>query len=112
MRMLLTLPLAALLIGCGSASKTDTHTSGAPAAAAAKTVTIRDFKYGPTLAVSTGTKVTWVNADKAPHTVTGSGLKLGTLTKGQRRSFTFTKAGTYAYVCDFHPFMHGTVIVH
>lgn len=103
MRMLLTLPLAALLIGCGGA-----HNDKAIKAA---TVTIRDFKYGPALHVATGTAVTWVNRDSAPHTVTGPGLKLGTLAKGQRRSFTFSKAGTYSYVCLFHPFMHGTVVV-
>lgn len=86
-----------------------------PAAATsttAKAVAVRDFKYLPTpLTVSVGTKVTWTNEDSAPHTVTGDGLKLGDLMKGGAKSFTFTKAGTYAYVCEFHPFMKGTVVV-
>jgi len=101
--MLLTLPLAALLIGCGSAHKDTTATKAA-------TVPIKSFKFGPALHVAAGTTVTWVNDDNAPHTVTGRGISL-TLKHGQRGSFTFSKPGTYAYVCQFHPFMHGTVVV-
>ena len=104
--MLLTLPLAALLIGCGSASKTHHETRAASA-----TVTIRNFKFGPTLHVAAGTTVTWVNADTAPHTATGKGFDTGTLAQGQRKSVTFSKTGTYPYVCQFHPFMHGTIVV-
>lgn len=111
MRMLLTLPLALLaLAGCGGGGHTTTTTPTATKTAAS-VVTIKDFKYGAPLKVAAGTKVTWVNTDNAPHTVTGPGLKLGTLTKGQRKSFTFTRKGTYDYVCDFHPFMHGEVVV-
>ena len=26
-------------------------------------------------------------------------------------TITFTKAGTYRYICLVHPFMHGTIVV-
>jgi plastocyanin len=103
MRMLLTLPLTLLLIGCGSDSKTDT--------AVTKTVAIHDFKFGPAITVAPGAKVTWTNADSAPHNVVGDAFKTKDLQKGDSDTVTFAKAGSYDYVCKFHPFMKGTVIV-
>ncbi|MCW2991801.1 MAG: Amicyanin-alpha [Solirubrobacterales bacterium] len=113
MRMLLTIPLTALLIGCGSDSNTD-KAGTAPAstpAASAKTVTIADFKFGAPLTVAKGTTVTWTNSDSAPHNVVGDGFKTADLTKGKSDTVTFAKAGTFDYVCTFHPFMKGTVVV-
>ena len=37
-----------------------------------------------------------------------TGLPLG---KAKPLKVTFTKAGTYSYICSIHPFMHGTVVV-
>jgi plastocyanin len=103
MRILLVVSLAALTVaGCGGAAKPSP----------AHSVSIRDYRYLPaTLSVAAGTKVTWTNLDASPHTVSGPGLMLGTLRKGDSRSLTFTRPGTYAYVCDFHPFMHANVVV-
>lgn len=105
--MPLTLPLIAVIAGCGGGASNSS--AGHPAAP--KTVTIADFKFGAPVTVPVGTKVTWVNRDRAPHTATGTGFDTGTLTRGQRASHVFAKAGTYAYVCQLHPFMRGTVIV-
>jgi hypothetical protein len=33
------------------------------------------------------------------------------LNQGQSASHTFTTPGTFAYTCQIHPFMHGTVVV-
>lgn len=98
MRILLTVPLAVLLIGCGSEDTT-------------ATVRIADFRFGDPVTVSTGTPVTWENADKAPHNVVGDGFKTEDLESGDRDSVTFDRAGTYDYRCTFHPFMKGRVIV-
>lgn len=129
MRMLLTLPLAALAFaGCGSESNTNTAGGGASAPPAASTpaasepaskpasgpqeVRIADFKFVPaTLEVPVGTRITWTNEDDAPHNAIGPGLKTKDLRKGQSDTVTLTKPGTYSYVCTFHPFMKGTVIV-
>ena len=89
--------------------------AAAPTAAGPEKVEIKDFDYGPAkLSVATGTKVTWTNADAANHTVTfdtGAKENLGNQPKGKSVSMTFTKAGTFAYHCDYHPNMHGTVVV-
>ena len=76
--------------------------------------TIADYSFSPaTITVSVGDTVTWTNQGKQPHTATASdgSFNTGTLHTGQSASHTFTKAGTFAYICSIHPFMHGTVVV-
>jgi LPXTG-motif cell wall-anchored protein len=81
-------------------------------AAAASSVTIRDFSFGPAaITVHAGDTVTWVNDGPTDHTATGSGFDTGTLSKGQSGSHTFASAGTFSYHCSLHPFMKGTVTV-
>ena len=110
-RLPLALALPLLLAGCGGSEK--------PAAAAAvtpATVSIQSFKYKPaTVHVKAGGRVTFVNRDTAGHTATftagPSKLDTDRLEKGERAALTFPKAGRYAYVCAFHAFMKGDVIV-
>jgi plastocyanin len=76
--------------------------------------TIADYSFTPaTLTIHVGDTVTWTNNGPAPHTATANNgsFNTGTLQKGQSASHTFTQAGTYAYICTIHPFMHGTVVV-
>ena len=78
------------------------------------TVSIKGFAFNPPNAtVAPGTTVTWVNDDQAPHTATANdgAFDSGTLQPGQSYSFVFDKPGTYAYICDLHPFMKGSVVV-
>lgn len=81
------------------------------------TVTIKDFAFNPgNTTVKVGTKVTWTNEDSVSHTVTADNPSSdapasGNIAKGQSYSFTFTKAGTYAYHCTPHPYMKATVTV-
>jgi len=79
-------------------------------------VQIASFKYAPpTVTVKRGGTVTWTNEDKAQHTATvkdGTGFDTGTLETGKSKPVTFDKAGTFACICEFHPFMKGTVVVH
>jgi len=77
-------------------------------------VTINNFAFGPVaLKAKVGQKVTWTDAQMGVrHTVTAnSGAFNHLLTPGTSFSFTFMKAGTYAYHCNIHPTMHGTVVV-
>ncbi len=56
----------------------------------------------------------WTNQDTDAHTVssdTGAWTESGTLATGTSFSHTFTKSGTYAYHCAFHPFMTAVVVV-
>ena len=90
-----------------------------PAVAEDARVTVRpDRSYGPaTVLITPGDHVTWFFVDPAEfHTVSDrTGLVL--FESGARRagnaefSYTFDAAGTYAYYCQFHLGMVGTVLV-
>src|SRR5215211_3201315 len=72
------------------------------------------YAFSPkTISVSVGDTVIWDNRSSASegHTVTGDGLDSGTLKQGDDYSFKFRKAGTFKYLCEFHPSMKGTVKV-
>jgi plastocyanin len=89
-------------------------TLAAPAVAATHQVQIADSAFGTaTLTVRVGDTVTWNNADDRPHTVTSQdgAFDSGNLDEGASFSFTFSEAGTYAYLCEYHPDMRGTIIV-
>ena len=119
--------LTALVIAVGSALivflKGDPATTAATSppstqttnggSAANVTVQIANYKFAPpSITVKAGTQVTWTNTDSSPHTATSpNAFDTGSLNKGQSKTVTLSKPGTYAYVCQFHPFMHGTVTV-
>ncbi|MBV9232417.1 MAG: cupredoxin domain-containing protein [Candidatus Eremiobacteraeota bacterium] len=89
-----------------------------PASAAARTaapeVRILDDAFVPrTLMVQPGESVAFVNDDDDAHTVTandGSFDSKGLDSHGVWRH-AFPKSGTYAYFCQLHPFMKGTIVV-
>jgi plastocyanin len=85
-----------------------------PSSPSMPTVTIKDDAFAPArLTISAGQTVTFVNQDDDAHTVTStSGWfdSKGLDTNGVWRH-TFSKAGTYAYFCELHPFMKGTIVV-
>ncbi|MFK0282426.1 cupredoxin family copper-binding protein [Streptomyces sp. NPDC090499] len=79
-------------------------------------VAIKNFAFAPaTLKVPVGTTVTWTNQDTEAHTVTsteaGGPLHSAALGTHASYSHTFTRPGTYAYLCTIHPFMTATVEV-
>lgn len=103
----------------GTTSTVDTSTSVAP-----NTVNIvgleAPFFTPNTLNVKAGTTVTFVNTDGNSHTVTS--VKSGTtdpdgifdsgiIKVGKTFTFTFSKPGTYQYICTIHTHMRGTIIV-
>jgi plastocyanin len=79
------------------------------------TIVISNFAYGPSsLTVAPGTKITVMNKDQAPHTVTANdkSFDTGTISGGQQGEMTApTKPGTYPYTCTIHQYMTGTLIV-
>src|SRR6202034_4703906 len=88
--------------------------ANAELSAAAAVVKIDNFVFGPqTLTVPVGTTVTWTNNDDIPHTsVSTEGVfKSKVLDTDEKFSYTFTKAGTYAYYCTIHPKMTGQIVV-
>src|SRR6266567_3755836 len=90
-------------------------TTAPPAAPVASTsVTIKGFAFSPAaITVKVGTTVTWTNMDQDAHTVTAKDSTFGSqaLNTGASFKFTFTKAGTYNYLCTIHPFMTAMVVV-
>ena len=116
--LLAALAGAALLAGCGDDDGATSKPTGTASADAKTTATIKivDFVYDPTPAtVKAGEKIAIPNADAAPHTITDSGsgkaFDSGTITGKATGSLTIAKAGTYAYICEFHPFMKGEITV-
>jgi plastocyanin len=84
------------------------------AAAASTGVTIKNFAFAPaSTSIHVGDTITWTNQDVTAHTATASdgSFNTGNINKGKSASHTFTKAGTFAYICSIHPSMHGTVVV-
>ena len=63
--------------------------------------------------VKVGDTVRFVNKDEIAHTATADGnVRLGDAATPARRSTSRpTKAGTFSYVCLFHPGMTGTINV-
>ena len=91
-----------------------TTPTGAAAPVAANAVSIENFAFSPgDVTVSVGTTVTWTNNDQEAHTVTADDHSFGSppLSPGDKYYFTFTKPGTYHYLCTIHPFMTATVVV-
>ena len=85
-------------------------------AGSSKTVAVKNNAFSPTsVAIAKGGKVTWKwTQGGVPHNVTpasgGAGSKTSSK-KGYTFTKTFTKAGTFKYVCTIHSSMKVTVKV-
>lgn len=89
-------------------------TPAPPPPPGAITVSMRDNVFEPRVAsVRTGTTVVWRNNGTLRHTATSSdGLfDSDLLRSGEAFSTTFTRPGTFAYVCAIHSGMSGVVEV-
>ena len=110
--LLVVLSLVAIPFGGNDTSGSQTAAGGSAISGA---VVIKDFKYAPeNTTVKAGTKITWTNGDSAKHTSTSTEEGLfttDTLDKGQSKSVTLDKPGTYEYFCQFHEFMTATITV-
>lgn len=71
------------------------------------------------MAIQIGTTVDFLNSDTVQHNVfwtavgndKKAGHNLGTWPKGEKRSFTFDKAGVAPVLCNVHPDMGGYIVV-
>ena len=80
---------------------------------AVSTVEILDFAFGPQdVQVLVGGQVTWTNSDDQQHTATAAGaFDAEAIQPGASATVVFDTAGSFPYICSFHPFMTGTVTV-
>ena len=85
-----------------------------PSATAQAAVDTKNFAYMPSeISVAAGTTVVFKNSDSVAHTVsaTDESFDSGDMAPGASWSHLFAKAGTYTYLCTYHRYMQGTVIV-
>jgi plastocyanin len=105
--LMLPLALATVLVLHPTRAKSEDKAS-------ALEVRVDNFTFGPaTLTVPVNSTVTWINKDDLPHVIASNdGLfKSKALDTEDKYSYTFTKAGTYAYFCSIHPKMVGKIVV-
>jgi plastocyanin len=116
--------VAALAVGALGASfgiAEGVWSSPAKAAPPAPTVKVVDSPdpsqpkgYDPAdITVKVGQAVNWVNTGNEAHTVTAddNSFDSGSKAHGESWSYTFAKAGTFAYHCTPHPWMKAVVKV-
>jgi plastocyanin len=98
------------LFGCGGDDSEPA--SAAPAASGGAAVEMVDNAFEPKdLTVNVGDTVTWTNGGQLAHTATGEGFDSGSVAAGETFEWTAEQAGTFDYVCTFHPGMEGTITV-
>jgi plastocyanin len=91
-----------------------TAVSTMPVRAVDMEVNIDNFAFTPKeLTVKAGTTIVFRNRDDIPHSVVGSKGEFHSkaLDTDESFSFTFAKAGSYAYSCGLHPRMQGRIVV-
>jgi plastocyanin len=112
--------------GCSSSSSPSSHgVTAAPSPTstsssttlAADTIVIQNFEFHPAnTVVAPGATVTVINEDSVTHTVTSTAtpkaFDTGHVAGITATTFTApSKAGSYPYICQIHPYMHGTLTV-
>ena len=111
--------LAIGLAACSSSSKNNTSPSattapsGSNSAAGPDTITIQNFKFS-SITVKPGATVTVKNMDSTTHTNTADKgqWNTGDIDAGSSKTFTApTTPGSYAFHCNIHNFMTGTLTV-
>lgn len=81
------------------------------------TIVIEGMQFTPTrLTIRPGDSVTWVNKEIVAHTATTPAsakrpFDSGMLAVGQSWTRSFTAAGSYDYICTYHPTMTGVIEV-
>ena len=83
------------------------------------TVAILNYEFNPeSIAIKSGTTITWVNLDIVAHTVDSGThenpadlFESGSLKQNETFSYTFNEPGTFTYTCRIHPSMSGTITV-
>lgn len=76
-------------------------------------IEIKDFAFPADITIEAGSSVRWRNADPVSHTVTAvdGGFDSGRIEPGSTFDQVFAEPGVFAYSCQFHPAMTGTITV-
>jgi plastocyanin len=114
MRDLTSRPLTRLAAAIAACAALALGLAAASTASSEVGVTIVSRAYQPpALTIKAGQTVTWTNRGFTPHTVTALGgeFSSGRLNVGESFKVTFSTPGAFAYKCEIHPSMRGTVTV-
>jgi plastocyanin len=99
--------------GLGFAALAMSLGSSAALAKGQYSVTIGQMRYAPMPAnLHVGDKITFVNKDTLPHTVTARDNSFNLrLPPGKSATLTLGKAGAFNFYCIYHPTMRGILRV-
>jgi plastocyanin len=90
-------------------------TAQGPVETGTVTVDVKGLAFAKgTRTVAVGTTVVWRNLDDTTHTVTAKdGKSFDSRAVDTRGTFshTFSRRGSFDYLCTIHPFMKGTITV-
>ncbi len=89
----------------GNPAVTASSTQSGSGQSTSQSVELANFAFNPKqVSVPVGTTVVWTNKDNVAHTVTADDKSFdsGNLNPGATFKFTFTKAGTFPYHCQYH----------
>jgi plastocyanin len=106
-----------VLAACGDDAGSPAGAQAAAATPGATTITVAmaGSQFGPATAdVEVGDTVVFKNDDAIAHTATateGASFDSGTMEPGATFKYVAKRAGTIAYVCEFHPGMTGKLTV-
>ncbi len=110
-----TVILAAfILIASMYACSKSSNTPQPPPGGNTTTVNISGMAFPASTTVAKGTTVTWHNGDSFAHTVTsndGTTFNSGVVAAGASFTFVANTAGTFAYHCNIHAGMTGSLVV-
>ena len=106
------LAVVTVLITLNTTSDDTSSASSDGGAAAPNRVSIENFRYSPDpIVVKAGSTLTVTNHDGTAHTLTADdkSFDTGDLDGGAKGTVTIAGPGTYAYHCDIHNYMTGTI---
>jgi len=104
--------VVAVLITLNATSDGTTSASGGAKADGGTAVSIKNFQFSPNpIAVKAGSTLTVTNDDGTQHTLTADdkSFDTGDLDGGAKATVKIGAPGKYAYHCDIHNYMTGTI---
>lgn len=109
--------LAVMMAGVASTAAMAASPSAVAAAErgpVSHTITMAAMAFGAVPAdLRVGDRIEWVNNDVLEHTATARDGSFDVhLKPGTKAVITLTHAGSFRFVCSYHPNMVGTLVVH
>ena len=109
--VLAALTASVTMAACGGGGG-EKESPAAASPAAGVTIDMVDLAFKPrAVTIERGQTVTFRNRGKVTHNAKGKGFFSRVVEPGGSYRHTFKAAGTFEYLCTFHPGMEGTLTV-